>query len=115
MFCKLHKHSFKFFNGRFTISKSTWCASALQMSTIDSLKMSVNYFDTNDSSLRKCIPTSMLVFENFLSQKEEDALFHEVDPYMRRLRYEFDHWDNASKLLLNYKFPNTCTVFQEFL
>lgn len=37
----------------------------------------------------------MLVLDDFLSAAEEEALFAEVDPYMQRLRYEFDHWDDA--------------------
>ncbi|XP_020280217.1 alpha-ketoglutarate-dependent dioxygenase alkB homolog 7, mitochondrial-like isoform X1 [Pseudomyrmex gracilis] len=38
---------------------------------------------------------TMKVFPNFISEKEEDILVREVDPYMKRLRYEFSHWDNA--------------------
>ncbi|XP_052090480.1 alpha-ketoglutarate-dependent dioxygenase alkB homolog 7, mitochondrial-like [Mytilus californianus] len=53
------------------------------------------YYDTKDISLEKEIRTNMLVEEDFLSEHEEMSLFNEVDPYMRRLRYEYDHWDNA--------------------
>ncbi|XP_063431023.1 alpha-ketoglutarate-dependent dioxygenase alkB homolog 7, mitochondrial-like [Mytilus trossulus] len=53
------------------------------------------YYDTKDISLEKEIRTNMLVQEDFLSEDEEMSLFNEVDPYMRRLRYEYDHWDNA--------------------
>ncbi|EGI69526.1 PREDICTED: alpha-ketoglutarate-dependent dioxygenase alkB homolog 7, mitochondrial isoform X2 [Acromyrmex echinatior] len=38
---------------------------------------------------------TMKVLPNFISEKEEDILIQEVDPYMKRLRYEFSHWDNA--------------------
>ncbi|XP_024880948.1 alpha-ketoglutarate-dependent dioxygenase alkB homolog 7, mitochondrial isoform X1 [Temnothorax curvispinosus] len=38
---------------------------------------------------------TMKVLPNFISEKEEDILVREVDPYMKRLRYEFSHWDNA--------------------
>ncbi|XP_018344452.1 PREDICTED: alpha-ketoglutarate-dependent dioxygenase alkB homolog 7, mitochondrial isoform X2 [Trachymyrmex septentrionalis] len=38
---------------------------------------------------------SMKVLPNFISEEEEDILIQEVDPYMKRLRYEFSHWDNA--------------------
>ncbi|XP_018309604.1 alpha-ketoglutarate-dependent dioxygenase alkB homolog 7, mitochondrial [Mycetomoellerius zeteki] len=38
---------------------------------------------------------TMKVLPNFISEKEEDVLVQEVDPYMKRLRYEFSHWDNA--------------------
>ncbi|KAK0163803.1 hypothetical protein PV328_002496 [Microctonus aethiopoides] len=38
---------------------------------------------------------TMKIYPDFISANEEDALFNEVEPYMKRLRYEFSHWDNA--------------------
>ncbi|XP_070157680.1 alpha-ketoglutarate-dependent dioxygenase alkB homolog 7, mitochondrial [Polyergus mexicanus] len=38
---------------------------------------------------------TMKVLPHFISEKEEDILIQEVDPYMKRLRYEYSHWDNA--------------------
>ncbi|KAK3782535.1 hypothetical protein RRG08_061765 [Elysia crispata] len=37
----------------------------------------------------------MIVKTNFINESEEESLLAEVEKYMRRLRYEFDHWDNA--------------------
>lgn len=37
----------------------------------------------------------MTVFDNFLSEDEENSLMKELDPYMKKLRYEFDHWDDV--------------------
>lgn len=47
----------------------------------------------------------MIVEENFLSEKEEMQLFNEVEPYMKRLLYEFDHWDDVCM--------TTCVYFTE--
>lgn len=30
-----------------------------------------------------------------MSVEEEKALIEEIDPYMKRLKYEFDHWDDV--------------------
>lgn len=38
---------------------------------------------------------SMLVVENFLSETEEKSILDEVEPYMKKLHYEFDHWDDV--------------------
>lgn len=38
---------------------------------------------------------SMTVIPNFLSEDDENSILVEIDPYLRRMRYEFDHWDNA--------------------
>ncbi|KYQ51035.1 putative alpha-ketoglutarate-dependent dioxygenase ABH7, partial [Trachymyrmex zeteki] len=53
---------------------------------------------------------TMKVLPNFISEKEEDVLVQEVDPYMKRLRYEFSHWDNViaflylNNFVLNYQY-----------
>lgn len=39
---------------------------------------------------------TMTVYSDFLSEQEETSLMNELDPYMKKLRYEFDHWDDAS-------------------
>lgn len=37
----------------------------------------------------------MKVFENFISPVEEASLMQEIEPYLKRMRYERDHWDDA--------------------
>ncbi|KAI8125632.1 hypothetical protein FF38_05487 [Lucilia cuprina] len=37
----------------------------------------------------------MKLLPDFISELEESQLFEEVEPYMKRLRYEYDHWDDA--------------------
>ncbi|KAJ1525197.1 hypothetical protein ONE63_010029 [Megalurothrips usitatus] len=37
----------------------------------------------------------MVILDNFLSESEEKTIFDEIEPYMNRLHYEYDHWDNA--------------------
>ncbi|KAH8296439.1 hypothetical protein KR054_006164, partial [Drosophila jambulina] len=37
----------------------------------------------------------MRIITDFISEKEEQQLHEEIEPYMSRLRYEFDHWDDA--------------------
>ncbi|CAL9693918.1 unnamed protein product [Knipowitschia caucasica] len=32
---------------------------------------------------------------NFITEQEEAALVKELEPGLKRKRYEFDHWDNA--------------------
>lgn len=44
---------------------------------------------------RKLVSENMLIFESFLSTDEEKTLLNEIEPYMKRLRYEFSHWDNV--------------------
>uniref|UniRef100_A0A1Y1KRG6 Alpha-ketoglutarate-dependent dioxygenase AlkB-like domain-containing protein n=1 Tax=Photinus pyralis TaxID=7054 RepID=A0A1Y1KRG6_PHOPY len=41
------------------------------------------------------VATSMSVYENFLSVDEEQSILNEIEPYLKTLRYEYDHWDDA--------------------
>lgn len=71
---------------------------AFHRSTIKYIVNSNN--DTRESSdgtkdWRMELHDTMKVLPNFISEKEEDILVQEVDPYMKQLRYEYSHWDNA--------------------
>uniref|UniRef100_A0A1A9WT23 Alpha-ketoglutarate-dependent dioxygenase AlkB-like domain-containing protein n=1 Tax=Glossina brevipalpis TaxID=37001 RepID=A0A1A9WT23_9MUSC len=37
----------------------------------------------------------MRILANFISEDQEQQLLNEIEPYIKRLRYEFDHWDDA--------------------
>lgn len=39
--------------------------------------------------------SDMTVIENFVSPDEEADILKEVEPYLKRMRYEVDHWDDA--------------------
>lgn len=51
-------------------------------------------FEHNDP-LAGSLIDSMLVVEEFLSETEEKSILDEVEPYMKKLHYEFDHWDDV--------------------
>jgi len=53
------------------------------------------YIETNSIDVKADLITNMLVYEDFISEDEENSLLEEIEPYMRKLRYEFDHWDDA--------------------
>lgn len=47
---------------------------------------------------KKSFATDMLIMQNFVSPAEEDSFLKEIEPYLKRLRYEFDHWDDVRRL-----------------
>lgn len=51
--------------------------------------------DASRDDWRAELRDTMRVLPNFISENEEDSLMQEVDPYMKRLRYEYSHWDNV--------------------
>ena len=54
------------------------------------------YMSASDPQTRDIMVKGMLVYEDFITEEEEMSLFEEVEPYLKRMRYEFDHWDNVS-------------------
>lgn len=38
---------------------------------------------------------NMTVHRNFLSEADEKSILEEIEPYLKRMRYEFDHWDDV--------------------
>jgi len=61
----------------------------------EKLTNALHLIDSNDSEVLKLMESSMIIKEDFLSVDEEKSLLEEVEPYMKKLRYEFDHWDDA--------------------
>ena len=55
-----------------------------------------DYLSCDDDTTLASLMNDMLVYENFISEEEEKSLLEEVEPYLKRLRYELDHWDNVS-------------------
>lgn len=42
------------------------------------------------------LENTMRVIADFITPEEEESLMEEIDPYMRRLRYEQSHWDDVN-------------------
>ncbi|KAK6737900.1 hypothetical protein RB195_020164 [Necator americanus] len=50
------------------------------------------------NELRAAVATSCRVTPSFITEAEENELLREVEPHMKRLRYEKNHWDDAIHL-----------------
>lgn len=50
----------------------------------------------SDSAVLSRLRDEAVVHPGFLSQEEEDTLTRELEPQLRRRRYEYDHWDSVS-------------------
>ncbi len=59
------------------------------------LENSIDCIEASDPVVFETLKKSMIVKEDFLSQDEEKSLLDEIEPYMKKLRYEYDHWDDA--------------------
>ncbi|KAK7790223.1 hypothetical protein R5R35_014533 [Gryllus longicercus] len=56
---------------------------------------SLDFCNSCDEQCREQVVENMIILNDFLSLEEEKSLFEEVEPYMKKLHYEFDHWDDA--------------------
>ncbi|CAL8272968.1 unnamed protein product [Lota lota] len=54
-----------------------------------------HYVDGSSRDLIQRLSTQVEVRPQFISEEEECALFQELEPGLKRKRYQFDHWDDA--------------------
>ncbi|XP_056465070.1 alpha-ketoglutarate-dependent dioxygenase alkB homolog 7, mitochondrial [Gadus chalcogrammus] len=54
-----------------------------------------HYVDGSSRDLIQRLSTQVEVRTQFISKEEECALFQELEPGLKRKRYQFDHWDDA--------------------
>ncbi|XP_045593421.2 alpha-ketoglutarate-dependent dioxygenase alkB homolog 7, mitochondrial [Procambarus clarkii] len=45
--------------------------------------------------MRMRVVSSFDVVRDFINEEEEEILMKEVEPHLKRMKYEFDHWDDA--------------------
>ncbi|EYB97584.1 hypothetical protein Y032_0139g2109 [Ancylostoma ceylanicum] len=50
------------------------------------------------NELKTAVATGCRVTPSFITEEEENELLREVEPHMKRLRYEKSHWDDAIHL-----------------
>ena len=43
--------------------------------------------------------------ENYVSEEEEGLLLKEVEPYLKRQKYQYDHWDDVSIIVFCLSSP----------
>jgi len=55
----------------------------------------------SDAVAEKHVCEGMRVYEEFISEDEETSLLSEIEPYLKRLKYEHDHWDDVSVFSIN--------------
>ena len=73
---------------------------------IQSEKENPSWIDASDSNTLSDLIDSFIVYNDFITEDEEKSLMNELEPYMRRLRYERDHWDDVSVHYFEVLFEN---------
>ena len=63
-------------------------------SIVDNTSVKDNSNNNDFKDWKEKLHSTMKVYENFINDEEEKSLINEVDPYLKRLRYEYDHWDD---------------------
>ncbi|KAK5638476.1 hypothetical protein RI129_012771 [Pyrocoelia pectoralis] len=68
-----------------TVQVSDWLPKNFELSAAFEEKLDV----------ARDLVNTMTVYENFLNAQDEESVLNEIEPYLKTLRYEFDHWDDA--------------------
>lgn len=59
------------------------------------IKLSTSLNSQSDDFVRTFLE-GMTVHRDFITDAEEKSILEEIEPYLKRMRYEFDHWDDVS-------------------
>ena len=51
-------------------------------------------------NVQDLVDGNLEVREDFISEEEESLLLKEVEPYLKRQKYQYDHWDDVSVLAI---------------
>lgn len=84
------------------------------------LQLSDNF--SEDSEKRRLfindVVRDMTVHDSFLSEEEEGNILKEIEPYLKRMRYEFNHWDDVitkvTRSFCNLYWDNIRRLFMVF-
>ena len=49
-------------------------------------------------NVQDLVDGNLEVRDDFISKEEESLLLKEVEPYLKRQKYQYDHWDDVSTL-----------------
>lgn len=52
--------------------------------------------------MKKVLKECCTVIPNFISEEEEASLLNEINPHMKRMRYEKSHWDDVCFVKFNF-------------
>ena len=55
--------------------------------------------EASDTETADVLKGNIAVYQDFVTEEEENSLFDEVEPHLKRLRYEKDHWDDVRTTL----------------
>ena len=72
-----------------TVSENTY-------SKVLDIQHDASSISCDDKPTKDIILQDMLIYNDFITEEEEKSLFNEVEPYLKRMRYEYNHWDNVS-------------------
>lgn len=64
--------------------------------------------------MKKMMMECCTVIPNFITDKEETSLLDEINPHMKRMRYEKSHWDDVSFLKNSHFISNRCHLSKSF-
>ena len=67
------------------------------LSRCQQLRAKSSLVECDDPEIAAIFESDLLVKEDFISPEEEASLLNEIEPYMKKLRYEYDHWDDVNE------------------
>ena len=51
-------------------------------------------------NVQDLVDRNLEVRDDFITEEEESLLVKEVEPYLKRQKYQYDHWDDVSSMIV---------------
>ncbi|XP_023229654.1 alpha-ketoglutarate-dependent dioxygenase alkB homolog 7, mitochondrial-like isoform X2 [Centruroides sculpturatus] len=81
--------------GKYLINDKTQNCMKLCCIAPEKLSTTTSCLDCSDEGTLKLIQDDFKIYNEFLSEEEEKSLVEEAEKHLKRLRYQYDHWDDA--------------------
>lgn len=92
---KWHKKSNTFYLLYPGLKLSQHNPSCEKQKAIQLLSFNANF---QDMRYKQKVVSDMRVFEDFVSEEEDESIMKELDPYMKTRKYEINLWEDTKKL-----------------
>ena len=71
-----------------------------------------SWCESSDKDTENTILGSFKLIQTFINEEEEKCLLKEAERYLKKIRYEYDHWDDVIILIYKTILEVECCVFQ---
>lgn len=83
------------FQRHLSINTSSHCRAANKENISLNYKNVSDCIECSNNNVLETVKDDFLVYDDFITEEEETSILQEIEPYLNRLKYEQNHWDDV--------------------